>query len=86
MNFFRRDVIPLCDSCQPLRYACLAYQASLTDDRGRITPAYMQLALSGYLEDLATPEKLQLDATLATGVLLCSISVSVLSTRDLSEA
>jgi hypothetical protein len=41
----------------------------------------MQLALSGYLQDLATPEKLQLDATLATGVLLCSVSVSISFSR-----
>lgn len=78
VNFFRRDVIPLCDDCEPLRHACLAYQASLEDEGKRITPTYMQLALSGYLQDLATPEKLQLDATLAAGVLLCSVSISAM--------
>lgn len=40
------------------------------------TPIYMQSALSHYFNDLNTPEKLDLDETLATGVLLCSVSVS----------
>lgn len=40
------------------------------------TPIYMQSALSHYFNDLNTPEKLNLDETLATGVLLCSVSVS----------
>lgn len=40
------------------------------------TPVYMQSALSHYFNDLNTAEKLALDETLATGVLLCSVSVS----------
>jgi hypothetical protein len=36
----------------------------------------MQSALSNYLSDLDTPSRLTQDVTLATGVLLCSVSVS----------
>ncbi|KAJ3461035.1 hypothetical protein MRS44_011902 [Fusarium solani] len=39
---------------------------------------YMQSALSHYFNDLNTPEKLDLDETLATGVLLCSVSINSL--------
>lgn len=75
-NFIHSDIIPLCDSNISLRHVCLAYQASLDPEMIHATPVYMQSALSHYFNDLNTPEKLDLDETLATGVLLCSVSVS----------
>ncbi|KAH7133786.1 hypothetical protein EDB81DRAFT_871216 [Dactylonectria macrodidyma] len=72
------DIVPLCDTSTSLRQTCLAYQASLEEEARHLTPIYLQSALSGYFEDLARPEKLELDATLATGVLLCSVSISSL--------
>jgi hypothetical protein len=77
-GLFKSDILPLCDSCVSLRQVCLAYQASLDTEMVHLTPIYMQSALSHYFGDLNTPEKLELDATLATGVLLCSLSVSSL--------
>ena len=75
-GLFKSDILPLCNSCVSLRQVCLAYQASLDTEMVRLAPIYMQSALSHYFDDLNTPEKLELDATLATGVLLCSLSVS----------
>lgn len=75
-TLFKTDILPLLGSCVALRHVCLAYQASLGVDTASLTPIYMQSALSHYFEDLNSPEKIELDATLATGVLLCSVSVS----------
>ncbi|CAJ0546566.1 Ff.00g011930.m01.CDS01 [Fusarium sp. VM40] len=77
-TLFRSDVLPLCESSISLRNACLAYQASLSADTSRWTPIYMQSALSNYLGDLDTPSRLTQDVTLATGVLLCSVSINSL--------
>ncbi|KAJ5035864.1 hypothetical protein NUH16_003725 [Penicillium rubens] len=77
-GLFKSDILPLCNSCVSLRQVCLAYQASLDTEMVRLTPIYMQSALSHYFDDLNTPEKLELDATLATGVLLCSLSINSL--------
>ncbi|KAM6529266.1 hypothetical protein FALCPG4_007413 [Fusarium falciforme] len=77
-NFVHSDIIPLCHSNISLRHVCLAYQASLDPDMIHATPVYMQSALSHYFDDLNTPEKLDLDETLATGVLLCSVSINSL--------
>ncbi|RSL82899.1 hypothetical protein BHE90_005612 [Fusarium euwallaceae] len=77
-SFIRSDIIPLCDSNISLRHVCLAYQASLDPEMIYATPIYMQSALSHYFNDLNTPEKLDLDETLATGVLLCSVSINSL--------
>ncbi|KAM5377486.1 hypothetical protein ACJZ2D_004855 [Fusarium nematophilum] len=77
-TLFKSDILPLSNSCVPLRQVCLAYQASLDMETVQWTPIYMQLALSHYFNDLNTPEKLDLDATLATGVLLCSVSINSL--------
>jgi hypothetical protein len=83
-GLFKSDILPLCNSCVSLRQVCLAYQASLDTEMVRLTPIYMQSALSHYFNDLNTPEKLELDATLATGVLLCSLSVSGLLKQTLN--
>ncbi|KAH7022028.1 hypothetical protein EDB80DRAFT_1005 [Ilyonectria destructans] len=77
-SLLKSDILPLCETSPSLRQICLAYQASLEEDSRHLTPIYLQSALSGYFEDLATPEKLELDATLSTGVLLCSVSISSL--------
>ncbi|KAM5354658.1 hypothetical protein ACJ41O_001305 [Fusarium nematophilum] len=82
-TLFKSDILPLSNSCVPLRQVCLAYQASLDMETVQWTPIYMQLALSHYFNDLNTPEKLDLDATLATGVLLCSVSVSLLKLTNI---
>jgi hypothetical protein len=63
----------------PLKHVCLAYQASFDIEAVHLAPVYMQSALSHYVNDLNTPEKLDLDATLATEVMLCSVSVSFTS-------
>lgn len=77
-SLLKSDILPLCETSPSLRQTCLAYQASLEEGSRHLTPIYLQSALSGYFEDLATPEKLELDATLSTGVLLCSVSVRLL--------
>ncbi|KAH7259290.1 uncharacterized protein BKA55DRAFT_592054 [Fusarium redolens] len=61
-----------------LKHACLAYQASLDVGTSHLTPLYMQSALSNYLNDLDNPSMLCQDVTLATGVLLCSVSINSL--------
>lgn len=73
---FKSDILPLCEESISLKHACLAYQASLDIDTSHLTPLYMQSALSNYLNDLENPSMLRQDVTLATGVLLCSVSVS----------
>ncbi|KAF5003723.1 hypothetical protein FDECE_9745 [Fusarium decemcellulare] len=77
-TLLKSDILPLCDTSVPLRQVCLAYQASLDTETMKWTPMYMQSALSYYFDDLNSPEKLDLDATLATGVLLCSVSINSL--------
>ncbi|KAF7523221.1 hypothetical protein G7054_g11848 [Neopestalotiopsis clavispora] len=75
-NLFKSEIIPLCGSRMALRHACVAYQASLEDDCQSLTASYLQLALSEYSLELQQPERLQEDATLATGILLCSVSIN----------
>lgn len=74
-NLFKSEIIPLCGSRMALRHACVAYQASLEDNCQSLTASYLQLALSEYSLELQQPERLREDATLATGILLCSVSV-----------
>jgi hypothetical protein len=73
---FTSCILPLSDSCIALKQACIAYQASLNSVTSHHTPVYMESALSNYLSDLDNPDRLSQDVTLATGVLLCSVSVS----------
>lgn len=75
---FKSDILPLCEDSICLKHACLAYQASLDVDTSHLTPLYMQSALSNYLNDLENPSMLCQDVTLATGVLLCSVSINSL--------
>ncbi|KAF5973616.1 hypothetical protein FBULB1_8189 [Fusarium bulbicola] len=77
-TMFKSDILPLCEDSICLKYACLAYQASLDIDTSHLTPLYMQSALSNYLNDLENPSMLCQDVTLATGVLLCSVSINSL--------
>ena len=73
---FTSCILPLSDGCIALKQACIAYQASLSSTTSHYTPLYMESALSNYLSDLDNPDRLSQDVTLATGVLLCSVSVS----------
>ncbi|KAF5702089.1 hypothetical protein FGLOB1_9816 [Fusarium globosum] len=77
-TMFKSDILPLCEESISLKHACLAYQASLHIDTSHLTPLYMQSALSNYLNDLENPSMLRQDVTLATGVLLCSVSINSL--------
>ncbi|KAF5599117.1 hypothetical protein FPCIR_2513 [Fusarium pseudocircinatum] len=77
-TMFKSDILPLCEDSICLKHACLAYQASLDIDTSNLTPLYMQSALSNYLNDLENPSMLCQDVTLATGVLLCSVSINSL--------
>ena len=52
----------------------MAYQASLEDDK-ELTGTYLERALYGYYNNLFQHDELVKDSTLATGVLLCSVSV-----------
>ncbi|ETS84449.1 hypothetical protein PFICI_02474 [Pestalotiopsis fici W106-1] len=75
-NLFSSEIIPLCETRPALRHAFVAYQAGLEDDCQSVTASYLQLALSEYSLELQQPERLQEDATLATGILLCSVSIN----------
>ncbi|CAG7566045.1 unnamed protein product [Fusarium equiseti] len=75
---FTSCILPLSDSCMALKQACIAYQASLSSATNHYTPLYMESALSNYLSDLDNPDRLSQDVTLATGVLLCSVSINSL--------
>ncbi|KLO80296.1 uncharacterized protein LW93_6506 [Fusarium fujikuroi] len=77
-TMFKSDILPLCEESISLKHACLAYQASLDIDTSHLTPLYMQSALSNYLNDLENRSMLRQDVTLATGVLLCSVSINSL--------
>jgi hypothetical protein len=56
----------------------------MEDQYRPLTARYLELALSDYTKDLRDPDHLQRDATLATGILLCSVSVSISTLQEVS--
>lgn len=83
-SLLKSEILPLCDSSVSLRQTCLAYQASLEEHSKHLMPIYLQSALASYFDDLSKPDRLEMDATLSAGILLCSVSVSLLEPQNLS--
>ncbi|KAL0940438.1 C6 finger domain-containing protein [Colletotrichum truncatum] len=79
-GLMKTDVIPMRNSSRSLRYTFAAYQASLVEEYRHLMPTYLQMGISGYIEDLHSPDGFNADSTLATGILLCSVSLSALYT------
>ena len=73
-NLLISEVVPMSEHCLPLRNVCMAYQASLEGDK-ELTGIYLERGLYGYYSNLFQHDELVKDSTLATGVLLCSVSV-----------
>ncbi|KAH8649978.1 hypothetical protein BX600DRAFT_473903 [Xylariales sp. PMI_506] len=77
-TLFGSSVLPLLENCITLQQVCIAYQTGLEETYQYLTPIYLQATLSQYLLDICDKEKLGLDETLITGVLLCSVSITAL--------
>ncbi|KAH9234439.1 hypothetical protein K456DRAFT_1761723 [Colletotrichum gloeosporioides 23] len=69
-------ILPMRKTSTSLCNTFAAYQASLTDKYRHLMPVYLQLGISGSINDLQSPDNLYRDEILATGVLLCSVSIN----------
>lgn len=69
------QILSLCSSWPALRCVVLAYQAHLDLDYRSLSAVYLDQALEIYQTHLRDPERLVHDATLITGILLCSVGV-----------
>ncbi|KAK2760463.1 C6 finger domain-containing protein [Colletotrichum kahawae] len=75
-GLMKSDILPMRKTSPSLCNTFAAYQASVTDEYRHLMPVYLQLGISGYINDLQSPENLYRDEIIATGVLLCSVSIS----------
>lgn len=69
------QILSLCSSWPALRYVVLAYQAQLEVQLQSLSAIYLSQALGIYRTHLRDPDTLVHDATLITGIFLCSVSV-----------
>ncbi|KAF0322354.1 C6 finger domain-containing protein [Colletotrichum asianum] len=75
-GLMKLDILPMRKTSNSLCNTFAAYQASLTNEYRQLMPVYLQLGISGYINDLQSSDNLHRDEILATGVLLCSVSIN----------
>lgn len=69
------DVLALCTEWAGLWYVVLAYQARLDETKVQLSAVFLSRALNLYQSYLAEAGRRLHDATLMTGILLCSVGV-----------